>query len=579
MMSAQAMADTYFVAPVAKGAANGSSWENAMAPGEWNFLAGDVVYLAEGTYNFPAITLVNGVQYIGGFAKDAKGTDVSDYDPESYVTKLTPLNSNTAQFLTLKGDSGQTETLLKGVTITGVAGTQDATVGSLKGSVALLQKAWLTMQDVIVTDNATRCGGIIVAESSVLKCRRCVFSNNVQEMKYENGKAEDNKVQTPNASILFNLRGNTATTNCVLVLDECAIYGNRFANSELMANATDGGLINSQSGAPHHVIMVNNYIDGNGIKCHSKAAFMRTNGGTAAKHAVAMLAYNTIYNFSVSERFATGNVITIGGHSSSFVGGNIIVSPIDYDEFEIGKGGTGEKNVGALEDSMLNPTEGSTSNQCLTYGNVSATTPARWIGAGYNFVGGRTMIKRGNYWVEPQWSVTKKYETGDNWKVLNQSEVFGENQPYTDGYTAYIEPVTGKDLDKVNTAAMAEAWNCEEWINYLKEDEGMAKMLDYIGDIDLGNDITGRKRGATSWSGCYDATAVQSGVSDLAGNTLKLVKTGEGIYEVKGASASVTAFDMSGRCVARGNNRIDLNGAAKGVYMIKAGSMVAKIVL
>lgn len=587
MMSASAMAETYYVAPAAKGAGNGSNWENAMAPGEWNFLAGDVVYLQEGTYITPSITLVNGVQYIGGFSKNATGTDVSGYDPESNVTKLTPLGSNTAQFLVLVGDDRQTETVLKGLTITGVAGTQDATKKSIVGSVANIQSAWLTMQDVIVTGNATRCGGIIVAEASVLKCRRCVFSNNVQEMQYADGKTEDGSATTTtNASILFNLLGAAADKANTLVLDRCAIYGNSFASSDLMAHARDGGLINTQKGASHHVVLVNNFIDGNGIVCHSFSSFMRTNGGASATdHAVALMAYNTIYNLSVAERFATGSVITCGGNSGAYLGANIIVSPTPYEEFDINSIGTagGEKNTATAavfnSDCALNPSESSTSNQCLTFGNTSKTSPALWIGAGYNYVGGRTMIKRGNYWVEDKWSVNKSYEIGDNWKVLVQSEMFGDNQPYTDGYVGYIEPLDGKDFNVVDTEKVAEAWNCPEWRGYLTGEYVKGDLLKHIEDIDLSVDITGAKRGAQSWPGCYDKNAIPSAVKDLNGEeSVNVIKVAEGVYEVAGA-ATVDAYDMSGRCVAKGSNRVNLNGAAKGVYVIKAGAKTVKVML
>ena len=84
------------------------------------------------------------------------------------------------------------------------------------------------------------------------------------------------------------------------------------------------------------VVLVNNFIDGNGLAIKSKAGFMRTNGGTNTQPALGILAYNTIFNFSAKERFATGSVVTLGANTTSFVGGNIIVSPVDYEEFEIG---------------------------------------------------------------------------------------------------------------------------------------------------------------------------------------------------------------------------------------------------
>ncbi len=81
-------AEVYFVAPQSRGNGDGTSWENAKGA-DWNYVEGDIVYMSEGTYTVPNIRLVNGVTYQGGFAASAKGADISDYDPASYVTRLT----------------------------------------------------------------------------------------------------------------------------------------------------------------------------------------------------------------------------------------------------------------------------------------------------------------------------------------------------------------------------------------------------------------------------------------------------------------------------------------------------------
>lgn len=573
MISAQA--EVYFVAPQARGAGNGSSWENAKAA-DWNYASGDVVYMSEGTYPVNNVKLVNGVTYKGGFAVDAKGTDISDYDPESYVTKLTPNGANQGAFLTLDGVDKTTETVLAGVTITGVTGTQDAATLDVTGSVLYLDKAWLTMQDVTVDGNETACGGIIVPNSSVLKCEGCVFSNNVQAMVYDSSISK----QMANASILFNLKGSRS----LLILERCALFANTFSDSEMMSKAEEGGLINVAKNCD--VVLVNNFIDGGGLAIKCKAAFMRTNGGTATQPALGILAYNTIYNFSVADRFATGSVLTLGGNTTSFIGGNIIVSPVDYEEFEIGSlpSEDKEKNADAtgIANSQLSLSEGSTSNQALTYGNVAGTAVSKWLGAGYNFVGGRTMIKRGNYWVEDQWAVTKDYEQGDNWKVINQKDIFGDNEAFIDGRGSFIEPLAGIGVDEANSSRILEAWNLAAYKEFL-ESEGNAHLneaVSHLGGIDLSVDYFGHKRGEKTWSGCYDVTVnAGSGVQDIVESEgeLKIVQVADGLFEVKGSKAYAEAYDMAGRCVAAGNGIVDLRGASKGIYVVKVGSSAIKI--
>lgn len=569
-------AEVYFVAPQARGNGDGSSWENAKSA-DWNYAAGDIIYMSEGTYTVNNIKLVNGVTYKGGFAVNAKGTDISDYDPESYVTKLTPNGANQGAFLKLDGVDKSTETVLAGVTITGIMGTQDASTLDVTGSVLYLDQAWLTMQDVTVDGNETACGGIIVPNSSILKCEGCVFSNNVQAMVFDSSISKQNA----NASILFNVKGSRS----LLILERCALFANTFSDSEMMSNAEEGGLINAAKN--NDVVLVNNFIDGGGLAIKCKAAFMRTNGGTATQPALGILAYNTIYNFSVADRFATGSVLTLGGNTTSFVGGNIIVSPVDYEEFEIGSlpKEDKEKNADAtgITNSQLSLSEGSTSNQALTYGNVAGTAVAKWLGAGYNFVGGRTMIKRGNYWVEDQWAVTKEYEQGDNWKVINQKDIFGDNEAFIDGRGSFIEPLAGIGVDEANSGRILEAWNLAAYKEFLGSD-GNAHLKDavaHLGDIDLSVDYFGHKRGEKTWSGCYDVTANSSSwVQDIVAESegeLKIVQIADGLFEVKGSNAYAEAYDMAGRCVASGNGKVDLRGAVRGIYVVKVGASAAKI--
>ena len=157
-----------------------------------------------------------------------------------------------------------------------------------------------------------------------------------------------------------------------------------------------------------------------------------------------------------------------------------------------------EKNAEAtaVANSQLSLSEGSTSNQALTYGNVAATAIAKWLGAGYNFVGGRTMIKRGNYWVEDKWAVSKDYEKGDNWKVINQKDIFGDNEAFIDGRDSYIEPLTGIGVDEADSRMILKAWNLAAYKEFLGSESNahLGEAVAHLEDLDLSVDYFGNER-------------------------------------------------------------------------------------
>lgn len=570
-----AQAKDYFVAPEAKGIGDGSSWENAMKP-DWNYASGDNIYFSEGTYVTSSIRLVNGVYYIGGFSSQAKGTDVSGYNPESYLTVFTPNNANTDVFMSLTGDNKATETILKGITVKGVKGCQ---VEDFTGSVLYLENALLTMEDVVITDNTTTYGGIIVPKFSILKCQRCVFSNNIQ-LKESTGKREKGL-----GSILMSLRSGDVTNHTLLVMDRCVIYGNSFNDAEAASWTEEGGLINGEKHGCD-VIMVNNFVDGGGMNIKRMAGFLRMNTTNKTTPQLAAFAYNTIYNFQVSDEQATGTTVTLGGNTSVFFGANIIVSPQDYVEVEYGEfmpdGVTKQTNYkeSYIKDNILNPTEGSTSNQCFAIGKCStAEDVPQWLGAGFNFVGGRTMINKGNFWVEDWGRITNEYEVGDNWKVINQKDVFGDNESNVYGYVGYIEPVEGIGCEEVDSRKIIEAWELPAFRDHIRQYPNLSYAIDYLDNIDLTTDILGNERGEKTWSGCYDVTKGQSGINRIFSDDaepVEIVKIDADLYEVK-SDMEAMVYDMTGRCVAEGVGYIDLRDFPQGVYVVKVGSKSAKL--
>lgn len=599
MMGAQAA--TIFVAPQARGAGDGSSWENAAAP-TWAYEAGDQVYLSAGRYVETQIELTPGIKIQGGFAMTATGTDLSSYDPVTNETILTSDGWNDDVFLKLEGDDLSLETEIKGVTISGIIGNQDwasaTTTFNAKnvltsitptGSVLYIKGASLTFKDANISENETNLSAIMVMDSARLKFYDTVIAENVSKI---DGTNEEIQPILGAGSILIYEGG----ADSFLYLERCQIYGNGYESNEVMSKVEDGALIFALK--DNDIVLVNNYINGGGLNTFKKSAGIRTMGGVdGTHHALALIAYNTIYNMDVEYRFATGNCVTFGGNTTFFAAGNIIAGNHDYLVWDYGEhdstwgaykwngktvaegnvDGTGKTN------SSESKTEGTTSNQALTLGNTAATTPAKWLSGGANLVAGRTMIKRGNFWVEadkenPKYEVSTKYEVDDNWRLNSQADVLSNGDELENGHEAYIKPKDAVGAHSANTANILLAW--DEYKEYLTTTPYYTRnieVLPLLEDIDLSVDGRGYKRGATTWSGSYDEAA-ESGVSELLSENAKvqIKKIADGIYEVKGAE-SAEAYDLTGAKVATGNGIIDLSGAAKGVYVIKAAGAAAKV--
>lgn len=578
MMSANAA--TIFVAPEARGTGDGSTWENAAAPDWGNYTADDVIYLCAGKYVTPKIRLTDGVKIYGGYDEASTGTDISLYDTFANETILTPEGTNTEVFIDwgASGDRPTTpselETVIAGVTITGVAGCQN---GKSTGSVMMAKGVRLTMKDVIVTENETKYVGCIICAYSIFKSIDCVFSNNASTM-------ELTKAPTV-APIVFSV----TATGSTLFLERCAIYGNYYTKTDNMEQAGEGGIINVAK--QNNVVLVNNFIDGCGLSVYRMGGFMRTNGGENAAHSgLVVLAYNTIFNFAThtpvndktgNTNHSTGQVMTLGAQTIPFIGGNIIVGVTPTNYYDYGETTDPNYNKDRWTECEDNLQESITNNAALGMGRNTGTANP-WLDGGFNFLSGRTMVSSGHYWTKDDRKISTAWEKGSQWKLSSQDDVLDTYDSMQDLHNSYIQPLDGKNIDKTETAHVKAAW--DYFCNYLAEDSKYAHLHSIIPDLkqmDLTVDGLGMKRGETTWSGSYDPNGVESGVSNIYADnekTIEVRQIADGVFAVKGATATVEAYDMAGRKVATGNEIIDLSAAANGIYVVKAGAASAKII-
>ncbi len=73
-------------------------------------------------------------------------------------------------------------------------------------------------------------------------------------------------------------------------------------------------------------------------------------------------------------------------------------------------------------------------------------------------------------------------------------------------------------------------------------------------------------------------TSVITTVEETA-DALSLVKTGNGIYTVKGATEGISVYTVNGAAVAAtSEDTIDISSFANGLYIIKTGNAIFKVI-
>ncbi len=117
---------TFYIKKGATG--NGSSWDNALpdlptafsvdALEDTRVLNNVRIYIAEGDYNFSTTYGYTGNEVLiqGGFSETSTGTDLSQYNPEMYITRIVkPANKRFVQITTTSNDFDNNKLTVKGL--------------------------------------------------------------------------------------------------------------------------------------------------------------------------------------------------------------------------------------------------------------------------------------------------------------------------------------------------------------------------------------------------------------------------------------------------------------------------------
>ncbi len=196
----------------------------------------------------------------------------------------------------------------------------------------------------------------------------------------------------------------------------------------------------------------------------------------------------------------------------------------------------------------------------IFFSNVTSTKDFFFTSGGYNYIGKVT---------DAQTEASKPVEWLDSDKTgadYTYASIFGENTVNSDNVIVPVKYFAGASGSQIETAV--KGWGLPS---------GLA----------IAKDQNGKERTAGMMPGAYAITeseipSLPTGVITTLEETadaLSLVKTGNGIYTVKGATEGISVYTVNGAAVdATSEDTIDISSFANGLYIIKSGNTVFKVI-
>ncbi|MDR0681405.1 MAG: hypothetical protein LBG15_06100 [Dysgonamonadaceae bacterium] len=298
-------ATNYYVKVTATGSGNGASWDDAMSGETFisklasDIVAGDVIYMAGGTYKSQAgttshvVTIDKAITIIGGFASDITGSTTDITYPSSTPTVFSgDLNndgvasSGDNPVMYINSSSG--EIILKGITVTkGYSTTADrpgvhinsgtvnlyyctidgnvttTTSSSNAGGAGIYSNgATVYACRSVISNNsaANRGGGVRLAGSSVFTLESCLVTGNSISGDYGGaiqGSGSSPKIYCINTTIAYNTGNHGAGINAA---GEVYLISTTIANNTSSSDESQGQDIRYES---DKMYVINSIITGN----------------------------------------------------------------------------------------------------------------------------------------------------------------------------------------------------------------------------------------------------------------------------------------------------------------------------
>lgn len=518
-------ATTYYVTPEGAGTKDGSSWENAFDTEGFREQAlknadGDVYELAAGTYQ-PSACII--------------------FKKATYAT----LNGSIEGRTILSGDKnndgyasdGDLQRLIRFQTNTG-AGVKDKPVAINNID---FTSVYTNMNDDPKTDEeetgVAGIGALYLDNCGDATISNCYFYSNWAQGEKGGAAAHCRRSTVKFINCIFRDNSANYRGGALRITSDRGTKGQTTIENCIFKNNTNyheyGGAI--YQGYGHYLNIVNSTFYGN--KCANRGAAIFAN--SSKDHPCEV----RIVNSTIAGNTITGE--NLNGQVASSQYANIRIT-----------------------NSIIASNDEKTAD--IYFNNEAATNEKfSFISGGYNYVG--NVVDMANQTAMAAEEVTEpvekiKWQSTDNVGAENTyASIFGDNTLNSDNQLVPVKYVAGASGEQV-TSATAD-WGLPTGLSLAKDAAGNTRAA-------------GMTPGANSYTEqqIKDFTTGVISIIDDAANAPRLVKVANGVYTVEGTTEGITVYTVNGATVAAtSGNTIDLSSFANGLYIIKSGNAIFKV--